>query len=516
MLFTAMIIDDEKTVREGIRELIDWEAAGFRLGTSGKDGRDGLVNILRENPELVLIDIKMPGLNGLEVIKEAKSQGFKGHFLILTGFSEFEYAKSAISMGVDGYLLKPIDEDELLEYAERIRKQLEEEISLQSYHSQNEDKARQELLRRVVLNEGEPEQLEEEIGLYRLALDAGCFCVALCREEETEQERDGKGLREKARRLIEGDNACIGMFSIEDQMVLVGRSIEYSLWKNRLSKRMKRVESYFGSGLKIAIGNNVRSWQELFCSYESARYLMDQAFVFDREDILTIDLICGLEGSREAVSIEWMEMLIEVGEVEGIKRAMDMFRDYCTWHLLKEAEIKLLLVQDLVQLQLRLSKKYASPALSNEALQGLLKELMAAEDMQGLLGCYERALTSLSRKIGAGGGGNIIRRVYYYMEKNYDKDLKLEGIAKTFNYNSAYLGKLFRKEMGENFNNSLDMIRITNARRLLQETNLKVYQISEQVGYSSIDYFYMKFKKYVGISPKEYRKNLNQEPHQPE
>ncbi len=97
------------------------------------------------------------------------------------------------------------------------------------------------------------------------------------------------------------------------------------------------------------------------------------------------------------------------------------------------------------------------------------------------------------------------------MEKNYDKDLKLETIARNFNYNSAYLGKLFRKEMGESFNNSLDIIRITNARRLLQETNLKVYQISEKVGYGSIDYFYIKFKKYVGISPKEYRKNLKSE-----
>lgn len=73
-MFTAMIIDDEKTVREGLEELIDWEKAGFRLGSSGKDGRDGLAKILRENPDLALVDIKMPGLTGLEVIKEAKSQ----------------------------------------------------------------------------------------------------------------------------------------------------------------------------------------------------------------------------------------------------------------------------------------------------------------------------------------------------------------------------------------------------------------------------------------------------------
>lgn len=511
MVFTAMIIDDEKTVREGLEVLIDWEKAGYRLGTSGCDGREGLDNILRENPDLVLVDIKMPGLNGLEVIKEAKSHGFSGHFLILTGFSEFEYARTAISMGVDGYLLKPIDEDELLEYAGKIKKKLEETMSMERYHSQNEDKARQELLRRVVLGEGKREELKKDIAQYHLTLDGDIFCVAVCREDGTEQDKESGVLYEKVKCLTEGDNACIGAFSIDDQVVLVGRSIEYSRWKERLKKRSRRVEAYFGKGLKIAIGNNVRQWQELFCSYESARYLMEQAFIFDQEDILTIDLICGLEENRENVTIDWMEMLIEVGEVEGIKKAMGMIRDYCTWNLLKESEIKLLLVQDLVQLQMRLGQKYASMALPEEMLQQLLKRLMAADDMRSLLECYGDALTGLSQKIGTAGGGNIIRRVYYYMEKNYGKDLKLESIARIFNYNSAYLGKLFRKEMGETFNNALDKIRIDNAKRLLQETNLKVYQISEMVGYGSIDYFYMKFKKYVGFSPKEYRKNAGED-----
>lgn len=432
--------------------------------------------------------------------------------MILTGFSEFEYAKTAISMGVDGYLLKPIDEDELLDYVEKIRGELEEHARLSRYHEKNEEKARQELLRRIVLNEGKVKEWERELEIYHLPFNAGSvFCTAICKEDEAGLEKGGKMLSAKVERLVENDSSCMGMVSMEDQVVLIGQGVEYGQWKEKLSKRCKYLESYFGSGLKIAIGNNVRNWRELFCSYESASYLMEQEFIFDHEDILTIDLICNLEGNQEAVTVEWMEMLVEVGEEEGIKRAMGLLREYCTWHLFKESEIKLMLIQDLIQIQMRLSKKYPSSDFSNDELQQRLKRLMAAEDMKSLLQFYEKTLTEFGKKIGVGGGGNIIRRVYYYMEKNYHKDLKLENIAKNFNYNSAYLGKLFRKEMGETFNNSLDRIRITNARRLLEETDLKVYQISEQVGYSSIDYFYMKFKKYVGISPKEYRKNKNVE-----
>lgn len=511
MEFTGMIIDDEKIVREGICDLIDWKGEGYRLLPSGKDGREGLAGILRYQPDLVLIDIKMPGLSGLEVIREAKAQGFAGHFVILTGYSEFEYAKTAISMGVEGYLLKPIDEDELLAYVRQIRKKLEEEAYLKSYHSQNEDKARQELLKRVVLNEDSLENLQRDISLYQLPLEGNCLCVAVCQESDGEKENEGRWLQEKLNVLIEGDAACIGTFSMMGLAVLVGKGVTYRQWKSRMEKRNKRLADYYGSGFRIAIGNNVHNWQELFCSYESASYLLDQAFIFDKEDILTIDLICNLEESREAVSVEYLEMLIEVGEAEGIRRAMEMFRDYCAWHMLKAVEIKMLLIQELIQLQMRLGKKYNTELLSDKKLQLLTHRLMEAEDMKGLLECFEGVLTGLSREIGTGGAGNIIRRVYYYMEKNYDKDLKLETIARNFNYNSAYLGKLFRREMGESFNNALDIIRITNARRLLRETDLKVYQISERVGYGSIDYFYIKFKKYVGISPKEYRKNLKDE-----
>jgi len=91
------------------------------------------------------------------------------------------------------------------------------------------------------------------------------------------------------------------------------------------------------------------------------------------------------------------------------------------------------------------------------------------------------------------------------MEKNYDSDLKLDRIAKVFNYNKTYLGKVIRKQLGDSFNNLLDKIRINKAKEMLRQTNLKVYQISEKVGYGTLDYFYVKFKKYVGMSPTKYR-----------
>ena len=110
-MYRFMILDDEPVVREGIKSLIDWSEYEFELCAEGVDGKDGLKKILEFQPDLVLIDLKMPGMTGIEVIQSARNEGFLGKYIILTGYSDFQFAKQAISVGVRAYLLKPIDED---------------------------------------------------------------------------------------------------------------------------------------------------------------------------------------------------------------------------------------------------------------------------------------------------------------------------------------------------------------------------------------------------------------------
>ena len=117
-----------------------------------------------------------------------------------------------------------------------------------------------------------------------------------------------------------------------------------------------------------------------------------------------------------------------------------------------------------------------------------------------------KGLSSISKEICTNSNNSSIKRVVKYVEKNYYKDLKLENLAEIFNYNSAYLGKIFKSYAGESFNTYLDKIRIEEGKKLLVEENLKVYEVCERIGYKNIDYFHSKFKKYVGISPLNYKK----------
>lgn len=503
-MYKVMIIDDEEIVRMGIRDLIDWEAEGYYICAEGKDGREGLTKLLDTWPDLVLVDIKMPGLSGIELIKAAREQNFQGHFIILTGYSEFEFAKSAITFGVREYLLKPIDEDELLENIRSLRKELDEKAGEQAFNTNNAEIAREELLRKILLKLDSREKLEEQLELYKMDFNSQILCVAVIFDRDVMPGNENNVFVERARELLGSNQQQVELVLMDNCVVLINRGTDYKTWGQQLKRQNERIQRKYGKGLSIAVGHNVSMWYDLSHSYEFAVFLMEHEFLFSGCSVLTMDTIEDQQYAAENPSAEYFCMLIEVGDIAGIQECVKIFRQYCIKRMLKELDIKIMVMYNLMQIKNWAEKRYDGGKEINIAQ--LIEQLNQVEELDELLELYKHILQDFCIKVGCDGSETVIKRMYYYMEKNYDQDLKLETFAKMFNYNSNYLGKVFRKEIGDSFNNILDSIRITNAKRLLAKTDLKVYQISERVGYSNIDYFYLKFKKYVGISPKEYKK----------
>ncbi len=508
-MYRVLIIDDEEIVREGIRDLIDWEAEGFEICAEGRDGRDGLKKTLEFEPDLVLVDIKMPGLSGIELIRAAREEGFEGNFIILTGYSEFDYAKSAIILGVKGYVLKPIDEDELLERVRQVREEIVSRETETAWNLGNEGKAREELLRRILLKLEDADKLEKEIRRYRLDsfLEHHTFCTAILADKELMVGQEDSRFFERIEEFVEGLPGEIEKVMMENNAVLISRDMDYRLWAGQLELRNAHIARKYGRGFLICVGHNVSGWYDLCHSYEFASWLSENAFLFGQYPSLSMEVIRKPQQAGENPSIDYFYMLMEIGDLDGIADCVENYRHYCQEHLIKEPDIKVQVMYNLMLLKNRADQQGGGDKDGEQNMMLLMERLMKAEELDELLGIYREILQDMCRRIGCDDSGTVIKRMYYYMEKNYAQNLKLETIAKLFNYNSTYLGKIFRKEIGENFNNVLDNIRITNAKRLLMETDLKVYQVSEQVGYSNLDYFYMKFRKYVGMSPKEFRKN---------
>ena len=504
-MYKLMIIDDEAIVREGIKLLFSWEDEGFELCAEAANGREGLEKMLSYQPELVLVDIKMPGINGIELIKRARAEGFQGQFIILTGYSEFDFAKSAISLGVKDYILKPINEKKLLENVRKICKELEQKKEKKAYDAESQLKAKEEVLRRILLHSSDRNVLAKEIERFQIDLNCSTYCVAIVSSIEL-LENEQSINQEKFNLLVKGIKSVRHVLMGENKMVLIQMGYPYIQFEEELLARNERVKKIYGSGFFISVGHNVSNWFDINFSYECANYLLGNKFLYKDRGVISIDIIQGHKEAGRYIVPEHLSTLIEVGDVQALKEEVDKFKCFCRFSLMKEPEIKLHIIINIITIQNILEKQNEQLAkLENE--KHAIEDVNNANDFMELLDIFYQYLMKMCNDLGESNPKTIIRRVYAYMEKNYYKSLKLEAIAKIFNYNNAYLGKLFRLESGDSFNNILDQIRIDNAKRLLMETDLKVYQVAMKVGYSNVDYFHIKFKKYAGVSPKEFKKN---------
>lgn len=507
-MYQMMIIDDEQIVREGLMHLLPWEDYKFNICAEGTDGIDGLEKLLRYQPELVLVDVKMPGINGLELIKRAREQGYEGNFIILTGYSDFEFAKTAITLGVKDYLLKPIDEDELAGNLIKIANELDEKKHKNKHMELSEQGAKQEMLRRLLFYVEDKDILHEQINSYALNFNYTSFCVAILSNESP----DTNGVieypsKEKLAIMLKGFQD-IEKVTIEDKWVLICKGRGYKECLSQFMLNNECLTKLYGEKYFIAMGHDVSHWEDLHYSYECAKLLLDYQFIYQNEKSVSIN---ALEQSRKMTLDNLYEQIyfqIEIGDLDELTASFVMIEEYCKLKLLKESEVKIYLLRNIFLLKELLDERFPDSREKFPKYQELETIINSGKNLNTLLDTIKVYCKQISSIIGFSGGDNVIKRINAYIERNYQKDLKLESIAKLFNYNSAYLGKLFKKEMGESFNNFIDHIRIEKAKQMLIETNLKVYQVSEKVGYSNIDYFYSKFKRYVGVSPKEFKKTI--------
>ncbi|MDO5291691.1 MAG: response regulator transcription factor [bacterium] len=511
-MYNVLIVDDETIVREGIRQLIEWEKHGFTICAEGIDGKDGLKKIEEYQPDLVLADIKMPGLTGIELVEEARKQGFKGSFLILTGYSDFYFAKAAINLGVKGYLLKPIDEDEVHGMLDEIKQEFDQERLHESYVSISVKKAKQEVLRRVLSHRLEMSLLQKDVTLYEIDFTFDCYCVCIAKfntqmlEDECILEKSV--VDDKLDVLLAGmDNTEI--INEEDKAILILKGRTYEEASKLLCANNRKIKNRDGEAFFLTFGHTVVSWRDLVYSYECAKLLLDYEFLYDSEGALTIKMFENVEQGYLENFVERLCNMIEVGDKEGIHQSIESYEEHIKTSLIQESEIKVLTAQNLILLHNNLCKRYEQIKDHFPNLSQVTAMIMEATSIEQLKEDVTKFACQLCDCIGNTSSDNVVKRMYAYMEKNYDKELKLENIAKMFNYNSAYLGKVFKKEFGESFNVTLDKLRIENAKKFLLSGSMKVYQVSEKVGFSNIDYFCSKFKKYVGVSPKEFKKEKN-------
>ena len=320
-MLKVLIADDEPYVREGIKNIVPWEEVGFYVCGEGSDGDDTYNKICKLDPDLVLIDIKMPGKIGLDVIKESIDNGFKGKFVIISGYSDFEYAKVAIKYGVKSYLLKPIDEDELYDIAVNLRNEIEEEKNKLRNIEKQKDYVKEYSLSQLMLGK-KVEDYEELTN----SLDYSSYSVALILnyDEKTKNENliELESCIKQKLSNLNGIEVC----KVKDKVAILFCDVNSNHSFNILNSINKEINKCLKGRIFVTVGQEVSSIDDILLSYNTANELMKSRFLFLNEEILTTERV--REISKKRFLLEEMDIInkictyVEIGECGKIKELL--------------------------------------------------------------------------------------------------------------------------------------------------------------------------------------------------
>ena len=522
-MYKVLIADDEKIIRMGLMSVIDWQAEGFEIAGQASNGSEALSFMTQQQPDLTLIDIRMPRLTGLESIKTARESGYNGRIIVLSGYSDFEYAKTAIEHGVISYLTKPVDQEALLAAIRKIRKELDEETRIKEDRGSFLDKTRKSLLRSFLI--GEIDLTATEV--KALSLTHSMYQVIFY-EDYSKPEKKSYSLADILR-VTNPDEREIEAITIDDrQAILLKGHHPIEKLKNLLTKYENELPPEKNSPLDavfIACGSVVQHVGDIPRSYNEALLMMERRFyaardqhfmLYDTEDYPEpdYDMIPDddeLRQEKEEFIQTYSEKLINYLQVFNRKQIAEVLhemelylRQRCPLPVVEQKRLLLDLYFIIKEKLLRLYSQAELPFEPNISTITLFRE---GNYLYELIFFFTEQFDKIMTSLGYTARDNIIDDVIAYIDHNYKTNITLETIAPLFGYNSSYLGKIFNKKLGMNFNTYLDTLRVEKAKEILISSKAPVYRVAEMVGYRNVDYFHIKFKKYTGMSPAEFRKN---------
>lgn len=508
-MYRILVVDDEDIIREGIKCLFDYEALGFSICGEAATGEQAYSKIIQEQPDVVLMDIRMPGMSGLDVVKQVRQDGYTGKIVIVSSYTDFSYAREAMRQGVQHYITKPIDEDELEEILRQFRISLDKE-QLASHTSRHyRQKARYSIIRDVLQGEADLAQLN----LQDLHLDTDCFRVVIA-EKYAHSAADPVNSFNELLCLPNQDNSAFDHILLHGSQVYLLKGAATELrFQERLSQARQDHTSNIAS-LFIAMGRQVSSIEEISLSYRDAARLQSRRFFTQQySHVMEHDEMDQAENAIPFVSNDHLQHYsgkvldcIQSFNRQVLQQTMADLQDQLCRASDSIDSVKLFLATLYLQVKNQMNHLYPNDSIPFSANADIITSIERSCYLHEIIELFNNQFEIIMSAIGTSNRDSVLDEILHYIHHNYANNITLEDISQLFGYNRSYLGKIFSKKMGQNFNSYIDQIRIEKSKELLLSDESKVYAIAARVGYKNVDYFHIKFKKHVGISPAEYRK----------
>ena len=523
-MIKVVLADDEKKVVLLLQKLIDWEKQGFEIVGIANDGIHALELVREKQPQLLITDIRMPGCDGIELIRQARELQPGIHFVVISGYRQFEYAQNALKYGVEDYLLKPLKKDDLNGILLRVREKLGEEAELE-YQLKKSDDQRQRMLLSLLKSAIDRQQVflradqaNDEFGFH---FAEGSYCSVLIKPDISDVESHSDAFHILIRHALEIVRREIVTISAESAAAVWNEGIAVVL--NAAEYQMVEVKQCF-----TRIRKEIEKQRDLFWDIRiavfvgSTRPSLEQMTESMREALwLCKDRICRNQTWRFAASepIDFsqryrMDSAQKKRFQEVVEyRNADQFEHELTesFHkLLKDRQLNGQMVEDwfhevvsVCVFGMEENRKEAE--LTAQKIQEQYWYCTSVQEVFQLLLRIRKKIEQVNREK-ASQEARPITEAKKYIQEHFQEPLRLEDVSSIVGFNATYFSTLFKKETGQNFVDYLTELRINKAKELLCEADVSVSDAAELVGYRDLKYFSRLFKKTTGISPSDYKK----------
>ena len=533
----VFLVEDEMVIRRGIKNSIDWEKEGYIFCGEASDGELAYPMIIKEKPDILITDIRMPFMDGLELCKLVKKELPNIKILILSGYDEFDYAKEAIRLGVTEYLLKPISSGKLLEalngVSESIRREKEDKDLVRKYMEEmreNTEHEKQKYFEQMIAGNLSMADALETGKKYEMNLSAGMYNLLLFRFTLGEENRKSGELLGEAEYAIEklterleyvfefqrGVEGWAFLLMADNEEQMSERVKELSKDLEEIMKNYSTIAYFGGIGQPVA---RLRELEESFREAEralAARFTMELNRIISVEDIRmaqNVDTLDDIEitsfGEIEKTRT-MLEKFLNNGAEDEIDEFVDVYINELPEENLKSVLMRQYIIMDAYIVMMSFCEKIegieGEMQAQSEELKNSMKTIQTLEEIKNYIRMLLKKIIGVRDTISGRRYSDIIEIAKDQIRKTYMSDeISLNTIAAEVGMSPSYFSSIFSKEMGKTFVEYLTEIRMDRAKELLMCSSMKTSEIGYEVGYKDPHYFSYIFKKTQNCTPKEFR-----------
>lgn len=536
-MIKLFIVDDEPNTREGLRYYFDWHKYDIEVVGEADDGSIALEPILRLLPDIVLTDIRMPEMDGLQLANKLRDAKSETKIIFVSGYEDINYLKTALKVKAVDYILKPVNLEELAAVIEKTIKAINEEKAEKRLIYEMNAKLIESMptLREkffmTLVRDGIDEEIDinEKIRFLELQLpnDANYCVIALSIDDKLTK---FEYMTEKDKQIM-----CFSIINICEE--LINKSMSGYIFENRIGEYVcilkikpsdpednlytlisdikESMLKYLKISFTIGVGFIVHGLVNLSKSYSKAYENVSQRLFLGKNNIITVDSLETEEDFTYKFDIEKVQQLTNllksVDEIKLTKAIEEIFMQISKY---KYANVKYC-INVCLQLLLTSSRVLMELQINNEEIDidenEVWEELFKLETLEDMKNSVTRYFVKLCKHISIKRNKkcrNVIEQIKKIIDNKYKENIGINDIAQEVYLTTTYLCMVFKQETGETVNDYLTKVRIEKARELLKEPKNKLYDICYEIGYSEPGYFSKIFKKHTGLTPSEYRENL--------